>query len=128
MGLHPTPINETRATSLSEVTPWHRARRRWPERSPPRCQVGLGDGERDVGRPLADAFCTIMSMLIDWLAWARKSFAATRGDPAGRSLSPWLRSCRGHRGDNGLFHVCILLDDQVPGSQVKLERTCSGTL
>ena len=42
-------------------------------------QVVVGDGERDVGRPVGRLFCTIMSTMIDLSASGRKRLAATPG-------------------------------------------------
>ena len=114
----PTPTSETRATSASAATPDAPSSSAWV------CDVSTATGEVGVGTvnemsvvPCADVFCTIMSTLIDLSASARKSRAATpgrSGHPADGDLG--LRGVVGHGGDDGFFHVCILLDH--PGARL----------
>ena len=92
-------------------------------------QVGGGHGERDVGVPWADVFCTIMSTLIDLSASARNSRAATpgrSGTPLTVTLASdvsWVTAVTTASSMSASSSTT-----QVPGSQVKLLRTCSGTL
>ena len=79
--------------------------------------------------PWADVFCTIMSTLIDWSARARKSRAATpgrSGTPLTVTLASevsWVTAVTTASSMSASSSTT-----QVPGSQVKLLRTCSGTL
>ena len=79
--------------------------------------------------PLAEVFCTIMSTLIDLSARARKSRAATpgrSGTPLTVTLASevsWVTAVTTASSMSASSSTT-----QVPGSQVKLLRTCSGTL
>ena len=79
--------------------------------------------------PWADVFCTIMSTLIDLSARARKSRAATpgrSGTPLTVTLASevsWVTAVTTASSMSASSSTT-----QVPGSQVKLLRTCSGTL
>ena len=79
--------------------------------------------------PCTDVFCTIMSTLIDLSARARKSRAATpgrSGTPLTVTLASevsWVTAVTTASSMSASSSTT-----QVPGSQVKLLRTCSGTL
>ena len=79
--------------------------------------------------PWADVFCTIMSTLIDLSASARNSRAATpgrSGTPLTVTLASevsWVTAVTTASSMSASSSTT-----QVPGSQVKLLRTCSGTL
>ena len=74
--------------------------------------------------PSRDAFWTIMSTETSRSASARNNRAATPGRSGDAGDGQFgLRGVAGDGGDNRLFHRWVLLVTQVPGSQVKLDRT-----
>ena len=126
----PTPTRDTRATSESAVTP------EAPSSSACAWAVSTATGKSVVGTvkemsvvPRTEVFCTIMSTLIDLSARARKSRAATpgrSGTPLTVTLASevsWVTAVTTASSMSASSSTT-----QVPGSQVKLLRTCSGTL
>ena len=126
----PAPTSDTRPMPSSLVTVDGADLGRAPTRSASRAasrSVLATVNEMSV-IPLAPVFCTIMSTLMPRSASSRNSRAATpgrSGTPATVTFASDVSSV------TAVTTACSMVGSsstiQVPGSQVKLERTCSGT-
>jgi hypothetical protein len=118
----PAPTSDTLAMASSVTSPapisGARAADVWTETG---VEIDFGDGERDVGGPVGEVFCTIMSTLTSTVGQRPEEpggDAGPVGHPGDGDLG--LRGVVGHGGDDGFFHVASSSTTQVPGSQVKL--------
>ena len=125
----PAPMTESRAIELSEDTSAKPSSSRRPSAMATDALRSTRGTVKEMSVvPLAEVFCTIMSTLIDSSARARKRWAAIpglSGTPATVTLASDV-SCV-----TALTMACSMDSSSstthVPGSQVKLERTWSGT-
>ena len=126
----PTPISDTRATSSSLTTPVA------PSSGTSASHTSVLAARSDSGMvnemsvvPCSEMFCTIMSTLMFRSARPRKSRAARPG-LSGTPVTVTLASDRSWV--TAVTTACSMdgssSSTHVPGSQVKLERTWSGTL
>ena len=125
----PAPTSETRATSSSEVTPVAPSSAQMAlVTSTAASRSSLGTVKEMSVVPWTEVFWTIMSTLIDRSARGRNSLAAMPG----RSGTPVTVTLASEVSWVTAVTTACSMDSsssttQVPGSQVKLDRTCRGT-